>query len=175
MKKINSFTRASLALIGMLFLLSGCTGYRLGSMLPADVSTVYIPNFHNETQEPFLISEATRAVILELQRDGSLEIVGPDEADAILTVTLKDYDLRPSNYDRSDRSRPDQYKVVLTAEVVFTHARTGKVLVSKPRVTGDTYFDFAGDLTNTRRQALPEASRDLAHDVVELIVELWPR
>ena len=52
-------------------LLTGCTGYRLGSMLPPEIKTVYVPTFANQTTEPLLEMEATDAVIVEFQQDGS--------------------------------------------------------------------------------------------------------
>ena len=53
---------------------NGCAGYQLGSMLPPDIKTVHVPNFTNKTQEPFIVTETTKAVLEELQLDGSLEL-----------------------------------------------------------------------------------------------------
>ena len=56
--------------------LTGCASYQLGSMLPNDIKTVYVPTFINKTGEPMIESEATQAAIRELQKDGSLKVVG---------------------------------------------------------------------------------------------------
>ena len=41
-------------LILLLTLLPGCSGYRLGSMLPSNVKSVYVRIAKNSTQEPQL-------------------------------------------------------------------------------------------------------------------------
>jgi hypothetical protein len=154
-------------------LLSGCTGYRLGSMLPDDIKTVYVPTFHNRTSEPFIISETTRAVKEALQLDGSLQITDERDADSILDVTLKQYSLTPIVYERSARTTPNQYRINLSASVALRRTDNGAIIVNYPDVRGDANIDFAGDLTTAKRRALPAVSRDLAHDIVELIVEYW--
>jgi hypothetical protein len=154
--------------------LTGCTGYKLGSMLPDDLRTIYIPNFTNQTGEPYIITGATKAVIEEIQQDGSLEIVSdPNGASMVMQVTLKDYDLTPLAFDRSNRARTNQYRVKLTAEMKVIRTRDQKVLVYDPRVSGDATFPFTSDFTTTKRQALPRAAEDLAHDIVERVVEAW--
>ena len=64
----------------VLFSLSGCTGYRLGSTLPADIKTIYVPTFVNKCGEPNLEGTATQAVLEELQKDGTLRIANRGKA-----------------------------------------------------------------------------------------------
>ena len=54
----------------------GCVGlgYRLGSSLPPDIRSVYVPVFVNRTGEPRVETEATRAAKQEFQRDGTLHL-----------------------------------------------------------------------------------------------------
>ncbi|MBU0678268.1 MAG: hypothetical protein KJ626_09115 [Verrucomicrobia bacterium] len=156
-----------------LALLNGCVGYRLGSMLPADIRTVYVPTFANETDEPLLEVDTTRATISRIQRDGSLKIADAETADAILKVRLIAYDLAPLSYDGDKKTLVNEYRAVLTTSVVLVRRTTNKVLAEDPSVQGETTFEFGGDLTSAKRQALPEASEDLAHDIVERIVEAW--
>ena len=42
-------------------ILPACVGYRLGSMLPADIKTVYVDPVINQTDEPLIEVETTRA------------------------------------------------------------------------------------------------------------------
>ncbi|MFT5497658.1 MAG: hypothetical protein ACI9TH_003065 [Kiritimatiellia bacterium] len=161
------------ALICMLPILTGCTGYRLGSMLPDDIQSVYVPTFVNQTSEPFVTGETTRAVKEAIQLDGSLQIIDEKSADSILEVTIKAYDLTPIVYESTSRTTPNQYRINLTASVVLRRTDNGAIIVNYPDVRGDANVDFAGDLTTAKRQALPAVSRDLAHDIVELIVEYW--
>ena len=45
--------------------------------------------------------------------------------------------------------------------------------VQNANLAGDAVFDFSGDLTTTKRNAQPKVAKDLAHDIVEIIVEAW--
>jgi len=154
-------------------LLNSCAGYRLGSMLPPDIKSVHVPTFINKTDEPLVDVETTQATIEQIQLDGSLKIAGPDDADAVLEVTVYDYNLSPIAF-RSDRvTQTDEYRVNLTAQILLKRRVSGDVVVEDPAVMGETTFLVTGDLTSAKRQALPEAASDLAKDIVERMVEAW--
>ena len=161
------------ALSALLVSLTGCVGYQLGSMLPKDIQTVYVPTFVNATSEPFLETETTRAAIREIQRDGSLRIADEKDADSVLFVKIVSYELSPLVYEQSNRSRPSQYRAITYADVVLQRRSNGEILARKRGLRGDTTFDFSGDITTAKRNALPQVATDLAHDIIELIVETW--
>ncbi len=116
------------ALIATLLTLTGCVGYQLGSMLPKDIQTVYVPTFVNATSEPFLETETTRATIRAIQRDGSLRIADEDEADSVLSVRIVSYELAPLVYEQSNRSRPSQYRAITYADVVLQRRSNGEII-----------------------------------------------
>lgn len=156
------------------FVLSGCGTYRLGSMLPPSIKTVYVPTAANETSEPFIEVDVTRAIMQEIQTDGSLKIASvPEEADSVLTVTLREYTLEPLTYDRERRTAANEYRLLLRARVLLTDSKTGKVLVENPLVQGESTFEIIGDFTTSKASGLPNAARDLARRVVGAIVEAW--
>ncbi len=155
-----------------LTLLQGCVGYKLGTMLPDDIQSVYIPTFTNRTGEPFLENETTRAVLREIQTDGSLTLAKEGASDSLLEITLISYDLNPLIYEQGNRSRASQYRATIIAELKFTRIHDGKVIAQRSRVKGDAVFDFSGDLTTTKRNAQPAVADDLAHDIVEIIVKI---
>lgn len=169
---LKSVLASGLGLIS-LCVLPGCVGYQLGSMLPPDIQTVYVPTFINETEEPLLEIETTRAAISEIQRDGSLRIASADEADALLTVRLTGFRLQPLAYDRDRRAAAEEYRMFITASIVLTRQSTQEVIARSPRVTGEATFFLLGDMTSSKQSALPDASRDLAHLIISQIVEAW--
>lgn len=156
-----------------LLLSAGCVGYQLGSMLPSDIRTVAVPPFVNRTAEPNLEDEATRAAIAEIQRDGSLRVIDPALADAILKVTLKEFELVPVAYTEEKSTQVDEYRMRLHASVVLQRLRDNSVVYENPDVVGETEFIVSGDMSSSKRNALPEAARDLAHQIVKKIVEAW--
>lgn len=162
------------SLLMLAVLLTGCASYQLGSMLPDDIKTVYVPIFVNHTSQPMIEAEVTQAAIREIQKDGSLKVVRtPEDADTLLAVTLTDYRLTPLKYQRDANTTADQYRLVLTAQVVLTRRTTDKVVSQNPRIQGESDFPITGDFTSSKRQGLPSAAEDLAHNIVECIVETW--
>lgn len=171
-KPLGNLVAATLALVTAAAL-TGCAGYRLGSMLPPDIRTVYVPTFVNETDEPLLEVVTTRETLREIQLDGSLKIADADRADTVLTVKLKSMTLLPIDFDEDRRAQADEYRVVIEASLALTHALTGEVIAQSGSVSGREEFEVTGDLTTSKDAALPEAARDLAHSIVEAVVEAW--
>ena len=167
--KVISTIRISATLA---LLLTGCTGYRLGSMLPPEIKTVYVPTFANQTTEPLLEMEATDAVIIGFQRDGSLDPTEEETADARLDVTINRYRIEPIGFQKNSESTANEYRVIISASVVFRRMN-GQVMMEHPRIEGEATFIFSGDLALAKREALPESCEDLAHNIVEKIVEMW--
>jgi hypothetical protein len=150
----------------------GCAGYRLGSTLPPGIRTIHVPPFVNKTGEPLIENETASAAIQELQKDGTLRVVGPDAADAVLNVTLTKYRLESVRYERNRPKTTAESRITITAEVVFVDSARRKVILKKT-ATGEATFVAAGNVTAGKRAALPAAARDLAHHIVESVVEVW--
>lgn len=157
----------------VLFMASGCAGYRLGSMLPPDIRTVSVPTFQNETEEPLLEVETTRRSINSIQRDGSLRLVPRDEADSELFVTLKEFDMQPLAFDRGRRAAAEEYRMTITASIELVRLSTGEVITANPRVRGEATFEVLGDLTSAKLTAIPAAADDLAQQIISALVETW--
>jgi hypothetical protein len=157
----------------IVFTTTGCAGYRLGSMLPPDIQTVHVAMFANHTSEPQLEGTTTSAVIAEFQRDATLRVVNKgSDADTRLDVELIRFSVQPLRYDRNRPRAADEYRITIRAKLVFRRVSTGVALVEK-EVEGDSTFVVTGDLTSAKRAATPAAARDLAHDIVESVVESW--
>ena len=164
---------ASLLLLLLLLLGSaGCASYQLGSMLPADIRTVHMPTCVNETSEPLIELDVTRAILSPIQMDGSLRLASADTADSILEVTLTRFWLDPVAY--SDGSTANQYRMSITASVVLRRQSDDSVVVESPGLTGWYDLDFAGDLTSSKAVALRPAAEDLGRRIVNLMVQYWP-
>jgi hypothetical protein len=154
-------------------LLPGCVGYRLGSMLPPDIKLVHVPTFINKTFEPQLELETTRFALQEFQRDGSLKLASAEEADAVLEVRLTDYRLLPLQYVANRPHAAQEYRITLYASIIMTRKSDGKIIAEYPRCYGEGTFPVVGDLSSSKRTGLPKAAKDLAHDIVQKVTEVW--
>lgn len=161
-------------LVGFLvmFFLAGCVGYRLGSTLPPDIKTIYVPLFANATRDPLIENDATAATIAELQTDGTLKVVNAENADVILECTLTAISLNPLRYNRSDVTKPNEYRLTLSASFTLKRVRTKEILC-EANVIGESTFPFFGNLVSAKQAATPRAAEDLAKRIVEKAIEAW--
>ena len=151
---------------------AGCAPYRLGSTLPPEIRSVHVPTFVNRTTEPLIEVEATRAVIREFQQDGTLKVVSADNADAVLAGTLVRYTLEPVRYETDRTKVPDEYRLKIFTDISLQRSLAGDPLWTK-RVEGESTFTSTGNIATEKQEALPAAAADLAHDIVESVVEFW--
>lgn len=172
-KRLTLISGVGLACIAAVSLLSiGCAGYRIGSTLPPGVNIIHVTTFVNKTSEPRLEIETTQATISEVQRDGTLSVSDIEKSDVILRVSLVGFKLEPLRYETDRTTTTSEYRLTITASLSLTDRLTEKVL-TQATVQGETDFTPTGDLSSAKRDALPEAAKDLAHDIVENIVEYW--
>lgn len=154
-------------------MLTGCAGYRLGSMLPDEINSVAVPTFVNRTKEPLLEVDCTQAAIEQFQLDGSLKVKDADEADAILEVVLQQYALEPLAFEKDRRTATKEYRMVIYCSLVMKRRTDGAIVAQYPKVRGEATFEVIGDLSSSKLQALPQAAADLAKNIVERVVEAW--
>ena len=167
--------RIALILVAaMICLTGGCVQYRLGSMLPADIRTVYIPTCDNQTSEPLIEQDVTQSILSQIQMDGSLRVTTEDLADSVLRITLTKFWLEPVAYEAGESSTANQYRMSIRASFVLQRKATGAVVVEAPAVTGWYDFDFMGDMSSSKSVALRPAANDLGRRIVNQIEQYWP-
>ncbi len=157
-------------LIALLFVsVSGC-GYRVGSLLPASMKTVAVPNFINRTIEPAIEIDVTNGVIERFQVDGTLEVVPESEADTLLLGEIIDYKREGLRLSSSDDSTTE-FRLTIAVRLTFKDLNTGKVLWVATRVEGETEFLPGSSGPEAERAALPLVVEDLAEDIVSKVVD----
>ncbi len=171
-KIISCFSIA--ALCTALLLNAGCAalGYRVGTTLPPGIEVVHVPSFENRTGEPQLELGSTQATIAQIQRDGTLTVGDAEKADVVLQVVLTDFSLTPLRYDSDTATTTSEYRMTIRADVKLVRQRDNTVMASST-VKGETDFVPTGDLSSAKRDAMPQAEADLAHQIVKSVVEFW--
>lgn len=154
-------------------LLTGCMGYRMGGSQPVNIDSVHVAPIVNKTLEPAIELQVTRALRERIQFDGRLKLQNTEEkADAVIEVTLTQYNLRPIAFRDDLKTTPDQYRIRIKATAVLIDSNSGEVL-SKSNTYGEARFFFESDLTTSKRIALPVAAEELARFMADDLIEQW--
>jgi lipopolysaccharide assembly LptE-like protein len=113
----------------LLAAIAGC-GYHFvgqGSLLPADVRTVYVEPFVNRSREVGIDKELTSAVRGEFYRRGQLKVVDySEQADVILSGVIRSLDTSVASVNRRDEVL--QYESVLTMDVMLRRRQPNEIL-----------------------------------------------
>ncbi|MFT4549157.1 MAG: hypothetical protein ACI8XO_001482 [Verrucomicrobiales bacterium] len=162
-----------LALTATLAGMVGCAGYRLGSVKPsafADIRSITIPTFKNDTQEPKIAVLVSNAVIGQMQTDGTYEISTIDKADAILKATITNIQKRALRGARTDVLKTREFEVTLVVEYTVEDLGTGSEIGSGS-VSGRTNIFLDPNLQLTERQAIENAAEKLAITLTSRLTE----
>jgi outer membrane lipopolysaccharide assembly protein LptE/RlpB len=170
-------TRVVLQTAILLFLFSTACGYHPAghaSTLPADVQTIAIPAFVNQTQTYKIEQKLTAAVVREMVARTHYHILNEpaDSADATLRGTVVSTSTSPLTYD-SQTGRASSALVVVTARVTLTD-RQGKVLYENPSYLFREEYQVSRELSSFFEEdspALERLSREFARTLVSNVLE----
>lgn len=169
MMKSLKFAALATAILAMA---PACVHYHLGSMLPPDIRTVYVPTVQNQTDEPFLEQDTTSAIISQIQMDGSLKVVPESQADAVLDVVLTRFWINAISYVYGSTAK--EYRMNLKASIVLRRRSDNSVILESPAIEGWSDFEFTGDLTSSKAVALRPTAEDLGRRIINKVVMYWP-
>ncbi|MBR5549714.1 MAG: hypothetical protein IKU71_08280 [Kiritimatiellae bacterium] len=160
MKKILPTIIAALAL-------AGCASYRWTSPVPADMRTVNVPTFRNESDLLEFGAVATRQVLREFQREGTFKIASADDAAIEVQGVIKSVSTGRIYFKREMSMRAYEQRLIVSADVSFVDRRNGKVIVNNRRYTAETTYFSDTDMATARRDASGRAAEDLARQIVD--------
>lgn len=150
----------------LLLLLVGC-GYRAGTLIPADVRTVHVEMFDNDTFRHGMEIPLSRAVQKEVARRTHLQIVPRERADTILSGTIRRMDAPVTAYDQVDEVAVQRMYVQVRFE--WRRRATGEVIASSDRLEDSVRILVARG--ETQATAAEDAFSDLAEAIVERMQE----
>jgi len=160
----------------ILILLTACGYHTAGHAvtLPADVQTIAIPAFVNQTQTYKIEQKLTAAVVREMVTRTHYRILNEpsDSADATLRGTVVTTSTSPLTYD-SQTGRASSALVVVTARVTLTD-RQGKILYQNPSYLFREEYQVSRELSSFFEEdspALERLSREFARTLVSNVLE----
>jgi len=155
-------------------LLSGCAGYKLGSVKPAylrEIHSIAVPTFTNRTLTPRIEALVAGTVIKQFQQDGTYRITDEAQADAILQAEIISVSRTPARSVRGNVLSTTEFNLTVRASFTLVD-KTGKAL-GGGQAGGGTSFFVSSDVSTDERQALPLAAEELARQLVSQLSEGW--
>ena len=159
------------------FVTAGCGYHTAGhaNLLPADLHTLAVPAFVNQTQTYKIEQMLTSAVVQEFSTRTNYRVISsPDSADATLRgVVLSTY-TSPLTYD-SKTGRAASVLVVVSMSVALTD-KQGRVLYQNPSYTFREQYQVSQELSSFFEEDSPafqRLSREFARTLVSNILEAF--
>ena len=153
--------------VPMLALAAGCRAYVWTSSVPADLRTVAVPTFRNESDVTELGNVVARQVLREFQREGTFRIAAREDCAIEIQGVLKDASQHTVAYERKTGLRTREHSLSVVAEVSFVNRKTGQVLVDNRRYRARTTFLANDDVLTAQRDASGRIAEDLARQIVD--------
>jgi outer membrane lipopolysaccharide assembly protein LptE/RlpB len=153
-------------------------GYHLsgkGSLVPEGAKTIAVPAFINNTNEPYVDLEVTKAVVDEFIADGRLRIVDVEVADLALRGRIMKYEVAALSYTAD--SFVQQYKVRLVVNASLEDLRSKKTIWQEAGIEAVFISDYKvtiGDITSTKsakETAIKKAGQDIAWTLRSRVLE----
>ena len=164
---------ADLALIALVLLQSGCAHYKLGRPGNLPFSSIYIAPATSETPAAQAQALLSRNLIEAFLRDGSVQVSGPEDAEAALRVVLIVYERNVSATREDDTALGRTFEITLKAEATLLDNRSGKVYFSKRTFEASEQVFAGSSLPQSEYQAMPTLARRLANEIKNGIVNVW--
>jgi hypothetical protein len=154
---------------------AGCAGYSLGPIPPTymkGVHRVAVPIFKNVTISPDIEALATTVVIKQIQQDGTYEVTGADQADAVVVGTIASIQRTKARSLQGNVLASSEFSLRITINFRIQKAGTGEV-VGQRDIEGVTSFFVGNDVASQDREAIPLAVEDAAVQFTSYLSEGW--
>lgn len=172
----------------LVLVLSAC-GYRFtprGGLVPENAKTLAVPVFLNNTNEPYVDVELTKAVVDEFLTDGRLKIANLDDADLVLRGKVVKFTLTPAAYAAPLTSAVDSYvqtyNVSFSVDLVLEDLKTQKVLLQEKGLNANFIASYPVTLSTStatgitatklaKEAAMQKACKDIASTIRSRVLE----
>lgn len=155
------------AALPLLVAVAGCAAYSWKPTVPESIRSVSVPVMRNESDITELGNVATREILREFQREGTMKIAPASEAAIEIQGIVLSSSASVNSYSRSTSWRNLEYSLDGEFEISVVDKRAGKVLIEAKRYKAHTTFLSSTDLLTTKRDASGRLAEDLARQVVD--------
>lgn len=158
-----------IAISFILIISVSCAYYSFKGALPAEIKSIAIPLFDNNTPESGVSEDIMNSLLEAFISDNSLMIVDEDKADLILSGTINSIRVKPFTVQAGENVSESQ--VVVSVHVKCKNTKTGKVLFDKS-LSEYGLMDVNAGL-DERNNAIAEALELLSSKIVDMTLGGW--
>ena len=167
------------AAAAFLFLGIGCAHYQLGTAGKLSFHSLYIAPVENKARLPQAVAIFSTQLREAFLRDGRVTVVdSPNQADAVLTVSLDTYDRQVTSSRPDDTGLARKFNLELSALCTLTE--NGKTLFEKRPVSVDQQIfttanpqQIDSNQSQAEYQAMPQLALKLAEKTVHTALDVW--
>lgn len=161
-----------LGLVGLL--LSGCSNYRLGTGVELSFHTLYIAPVVNESNLPQAVAPVSAQLRETFLRDSRIILVNtPDEADAILSVTLVRYGREAQVRQTADTGLTRKFDVTLDAVITLRDVGEKKSVFENRKVQAVRQVFVDGGQLQAEYTNVPLLAEELAKNIRSAALDVW--
>jgi hypothetical protein len=136
------------------------------------VHRVAVPIFKNTTVAPDIEALATTTVIKQIQDDGTYEVSGVDQADAVVVGTIISVERTKARSLQGNVLASAEFNLRITIDFRIERPNTSQ-LMGQRSIEGDTSFFVGNDTASQEREAIPLAVQEAAVQFVSFLTEGW--
>lgn len=154
-------------------LLVGCaSSYTWRSSVPAEMRTVSVPTFANDSDLMEIGALSTRQILREFQREGTFAIRPVGEAALEIQGSVQYVSAGTVSYNRRTWMRFNASMLTMSAVVSVIDKSSGTVLIDNKQYKAETTMTSGQDITSSERDASGRLADDLARQVVDDVLNL---
>lgn len=151
----------------------GCkSGYTWRPSVPADMRTVSVPTFRNESSLTEIGNVMARQLLREFQREGTMSVRSVGDSVLEIQGVVKSASSGVVAYDRRAALRQTARDLTAVVEVSVIDKRSRKVLVDNRKYRAHANFTSGDDLMTSEREASGMLADDLARQVVDDVLNM---
>ena len=171
---------AVIALMLLAALVTGCAGYRQGSLVHPDLKTVAIGEIRNASSVPHLEIYLRQHLAEQFSSDGTLRLTNLDDADCIIIAEVKDFDVAGIAETRVDSPDDDQrinrstaFRANVRVHWRLDVANGSRPLLAPRETVGRGVYPERLDYVQAQERGLKQATYDAAQQIVVAVTEGW--
>lgn len=158
----------------LLLCVSGC-GYRIGTFMHPQISSIAVAPVVNDTLAYNVSAEMRELLSEAFMTDGSLKLTSMSKADCIVYARVLDVKFSELSWATKDNDFdvPNQWEVKIKVEYSVVIPGQAAPLISVRQATGSASFQTDADQEIGRRNGIRQAAFDAAKNVVAGVTEAW--